>query len=175
MTDQNAPKATLTIESADLERPDTQALIHAHWQAMAAASPGESMHGLDLEALKAPDIRAWSARIDGQLAGFGALYDLGAAHGELKSMRTAEPFARRGVASALLGHILIAARASGLTRLSLETGCGPAFAPALAFYRSQGFVECPPFGDYTADPASIFLTRDLGSSPADSLPDNRAL
>lgn len=162
MTDLYARTAAVAIGAADLDRPDIQALVQAHWQAMAAGSPAESMHGFDLDALRDPTIRAWSARIDDELAGFGALYDLGAEHGELKSMRTAARFARRGVASALLGHIMATARASGFRRLSLETGRGPVFAPALAFYHRHGFVECPPFADYKADPASVFLTHDLG-------------
>jgi putative acetyltransferase len=47
-----------------------------------------------------------------------------------------------------------------MSRLSLETGSWDYFQPAVALYRSHGFVECPPFGDYVPDPNSIFMTLD---------------
>jgi putative acetyltransferase len=44
--------------------------------------------------------------------------------------------------------------------LSLETGSWPYFQPARALYRSVGFVECPPFGEYAHDPNSVFMSLD---------------
>lgn len=162
------PKSEPIIEAADLDAEDVRALIAAHWQAMATASPGESMHGLDADDLRDPTIRVRAARIDGELAGIAALVDLGEQHGELKSMRTAEGHGRRGVASRLLDHLVAEAWAAGFTRLSLETGTEDYYAPARNFYHRHGFIECPPFGTYGPDPGSLFMTRNLDDDPAPS-------
>jgi putative acetyltransferase len=103
----------------------------------------------------------WSAWEDDAVVGVGALKRLSAEHGEVKSMYTAEGARGRGVGSAMLRHILAAARARGMSHVSLETGSWPYFAPARALYLRHGFVECPPFGDYRADPSSVFMTLDL--------------
>lgn len=63
-------------------------------------------------------------------------------------MRTLPQFLRQGLAAALLETIIAHARSQGLTRISLETGSGPAFDPALALYRKRGFVNGAAFGDY---------------------------
>lgn len=76
-------------------------------------------------------------------------------------MRTADAFLRRGVAARMLDHIIEEARAGGLERLSLETGSGAAFEPALALYRRHGFTDCAPFADYRPDPFSRFMTRAI--------------
>ena len=78
-------------------------------------------------------------------------------------MHTAEAARGRGVGSAILLQIMSAARARGMLRLSLETGSWPYFSPARALYARHGFVECPPFGEYRADPNSVFMTVVLGA------------
>ena len=103
----------------------------------------------------------WSAWDGDTVAGVGALKQLCPDHGEVKSMHTAEALRGRGVGSAILRHIIAAARARGMSRLSLETGSSPYFAPARALYARHGFVECPPFGDYGPDPNSVFMTLAL--------------
>jgi putative acetyltransferase len=95
------------------------------------------------------------------VVGVGALKRLSAEHGEIKSMHTAEAARGRGVGSALLRQIIAAARARGMSRLSLETGSWAYFLPARALYARHGFVECPPFGEYQADPNSVFMTLEL--------------
>jgi putative acetyltransferase len=124
-------------------------------------SPPESVHALDLEALRRPEITFWTAWQAGELLGCGALKALDAAHGEIKSMRTAKRHLRKGVAAALMRHILREARERGYRRLSLETGSPDAFLPARAMYERFGFEECGPFGDYVEDPYSVFMTIAL--------------
>ncbi len=46
-------------------------------------------------------------------------------------------------------------------RLSLETGSGPAFEPALALYRKRGFVDGEPFGEYVRSDFNQFLHLPL--------------
>jgi putative acetyltransferase len=111
--------------------------------------------------LRQPDISFWTLREGNELLGCGALKELDAGHGEIKSMRTARAHLRRGVAAKLLTHILDEARRRGYSRLSLETGSAKAFRPAHEMYAGFGFVFCGPFGDYLEDPYSVFMTREL--------------
>ena len=153
--------AALDIRLDDLTDPRIAAFLEQHIRDMRAVSPPESKHALDLAGLRRPDIRFWSAWLDGELAGCVALRQLDAQHGELKSMRTAPSLRRRGLARSLLLHAMEQARAAGLRRVSLETGSMPFFAPARALYRAHGFVPCGPFGDYREDPNSVFMSCDL--------------
>jgi len=151
----------IAIRTDDLTGEQTRALVAHHHAAMHAQTPAESVHALDLDALQAPGVTVWSAWIGGTVAGIGALTMLDAERGELKSFRTADAFLGRGVARALLRHIVGAARERGLRSLWLETGSDDGFVPARGLYASEGFRECGPFGGYRADPRSTFMTRTL--------------
>lgn len=148
----------LTIRIDDLSHPAVQALVVYHISGMLEQSPPESSHALDVQKLRDPAITFWSAWEGDQLAGIGALKMLDDEHGELKSMRTAPDFLRRGVANQFLLHILQTAYAKGLKRLSLETGTQPGFAACHQLYLKHGFVDCEPFADYQPDPNSRFMT-----------------
>jgi putative acetyltransferase len=151
------------IRVDDLQGFAIQALLQAHLHAMYGHSPPESVHALDLVALRHPSIHFWTAWESGDLMGCGALKQLSADHGELKSMRTAEAHLRKGVARALLRHILSVALVKGIKRISLETGTAAPFVPAQRLYASEGFVVCEPFADYVLDPYSLFMTKVLAA------------
>lgn len=151
----------MQIKIDDLAGPEIAALLAEHLRGMAAHSPPESRHALDLTGLRHPSITFWSVWDGKTLVGCGALKELGPTHGELKSMRTAATHLRRGVASRLLEHILDVARSRGYRRLSLETGAMAAFMPAHQLYARFGFTPCAPFGDYRPDPNSVFLSTSL--------------
>lgn len=145
----------------DLNGSQIQALLQEHLDSMKQYSPPESIHALDIEALRRPEITFWSAWENGELLGCGALKELDAQHGEIKSMRTPARHRRQGAAKALLNHIIEEARQRGYKRLSLETGSHEAFAPARSLYAVFGFTYCEPFADYSLDPYSVFMTRAL--------------
>jgi putative acetyltransferase len=128
---------------------------------MALHSPPESVHALDLDALRQPGISFWSLWHESSLAGVAALKELDAHHGEVKSMRTVSGMLRQGVASRLLRHVLQEARRRSYQRLSLETGSMAAFEPAHRLYGHFGFTRCGPFADYAEDPYSVFMTLIL--------------
>ena len=151
----------MRIELDDLSRPAIHALLNEHLRSMYALSPPESVHALDLDGLRGPDVTFWSAWDDEVLLGCAALKELDPSHGEVKSMRTPSALRRRGAGRRLLEHIVAVARSRGYERLSLETGATPAFAPAHRLYATCGFTPCGPFGDYVADPHSLFMTLDL--------------
>ncbi|MBP6493100.1 MAG: GNAT family N-acetyltransferase [Rhodoferax sp.] len=156
------------IKIDDLTGPEIYALLQEHLHSMTLHSPLESIHALDLDALRKPEITFWTAWSDPDqngsskvLLGCGALKELDAGHAEIKSMRTASPHLRKGVARAILGHILDQARHRGYARLSLETGSAKAFEPARNLYASFGFAYTGPFAQYVEDPYSLFMTKAL--------------
>lgn len=155
----------MEIEIDDLSRPEIHALLEEHLRSMHSLGPPESVHALDLRKLRAPGITFWSAWDDGGLLGCGALSEIDAKHGEIKSMRTPQARRRTGAGRAILMHIIEVARARGYERLSLETGTVAAFVPAHRLYESVGFVPTGPFGSYLEDPNSAFMTLRLAVPP----------
>ena len=159
---------SLTIRLDDLSDPRIATFMEEHLQDMRATSPPESVHALDMDKLRQPEIRFWTAWLPsdadpapGRLVGTGALKHLSAEHAELKSMRSAESLRGLGVGRAILEHILGQAVDLGYQRVSLETGSQPFFEPAYQLYRRYGFTDCTPFGSYGPDPNSRFMTREL--------------
>lgn len=136
-------------------------LLEEHLNDMRATSPPESIHALDLAKLKDPSVQFWTIWKGRCLAGCGAIKSLDGAHGEIKSMRTANNFQKQGVGSILLIYMLKEARLLGYKKLSLETGTMDFFKPAHNLYEKYGFKDCAPFGDYSEDPYSKFMTLDL--------------
>lgn len=145
----------------DLSGERTRTLIAAHLAGMAAQSPPESCHALDVDALRAPGITVWSAWHGDDLVAVGAMKALDAERGELKSMRVDDRFRGTGAGRALLRHITAEAQRRGIRSLWLETGSEAEFLPARRLYASEGFVECGPFEDYRPDPLSVFMTREI--------------
>lgn len=158
----------LAIDVDDLTDPAVVDLLEGHVAELRSISPPESTHALDLDGLRAPGVTVWVAREAGAVVGCVALSDLsadlGAGHAELKSMRTATAARGRGVAAALLRHVLEHAAATGVATLWLETGAEDFFAPARRLYARHGFVDCEPFGRYRPDPLSVFMTRSVPTS-----------
>jgi putative acetyltransferase len=151
----------MDIRVDDLTSPEIIELLHEHLQSMALHSPPESVHALDLDALRKPELTFWSVWQNSELMGCGAIKELDSRHGEIKSMRTMSIHLRKGVAARLMHHILEEARRRSYRRLSLETGSMEAFAPARSLYARFGFKPCRPFADYVEDPYSVFMTREV--------------
>ena len=151
----------MEIRRDNLTGAEITELLLEHLRCMASVSPPESRHALDLEALRRPDISFWTIWDEAGLAGCGALKELDRHHGEIKSMRTAYAYQRKGVASQMLQHLIEEAKQRQYRRLSLETGSMDYFAPARKLYAKFGFAFCEPFGPYAPDPNSVFMTRPL--------------
>jgi putative acetyltransferase len=128
---------------------------------MFATSPAESVHALDVSALRDPRITFWTVQEGDEILGCVALKQLDPEHGELKTMRASAEYRGRGLGRRLLDHVITEARRRGYGRISLETGVEEFFAPARALYARTGFVECGPFADYTLDPNSVFMSLEL--------------
>lgn len=151
----------MIIKVDDLTGSDIHELLEEHLLNMALHSPPESVHALDIDALRRPEITFWTAWEGNELLGCGALKELDSRHAEIKSMRTVSAHLRKGVARNLLEHIINEAKSRGYKQLSLETGSPIAFEPAQMLYSSFGFTYCEPFADYVEDPFSVFMTKEL--------------
>lgn len=152
----------VTIHHGELDHPDVQALLAHHVAEMRAATPAEHCHVMPGDALRHPTITFISARENGgRLLGIGALKRIADREGELKSMRVDPSALRRGIGRALLDALTAEARRQGFTRLRLETGTVPLFAPATALYRAAGFVEVPAFDGYPDEGWNLFLARPI--------------
>nr|WP_199042913.1 GNAT family N-acetyltransferase [Dyella sp. ASV24] len=154
----------MDIRIDDLRGAEVAALLQEHLDDMAQHSPPESIHALDLERLRRPEITFWTVWEDGLLLGCCAIRELDPTHGEIKSMRTSKHHRRKGTAAFMVQHILDEAVRRGYQRLSLETGSPAAFEPARRLYARFGFTFCEPFGDYVEDRYSVFMTRAIQRS-----------
>ena len=151
----------MEIKIDDLHGAEIINLLQEHLRDMYLTSPPESVHALDLEGLRQPEITFWTLWQNNNLAGCGALKELSPTHAEIKSMRTANEFRRKGVAAKLLQHIIEEAKRRNYQQLNLETGSMAYFEPAHKLYLSFGFKGCEPFSDYKEDPNSIFMVKEL--------------
>lgn len=141
--------------------PDLELLFQRHTADMHADTPPESIHMMDKGALAAPGIRFFVLRDAGKPLAMGAFKRIDATNAEIKSMHVLAEARGRGLSKAILDHLVAAARADGVTRLSLETGVQPTFAAARALYARAGFADCGPFAGYHDDPNSVFMTKLL--------------
>ena len=140
---------------------DVRALLEAHLAFAREVTPPEDVHALDIEGLLDPAVTFFSARVDGELVGIGALKQLDDSHAELKSMHTVEAARCRGVGRAMVDHLLSVATERRCRRVSLETGTMDVFAPARGLYAKAGFAPCEPFGDYRSSRNSAYMSITL--------------
>lgn len=151
----------MIIKPGDFNDAQIRELLRQHLQGMAETSPPGHSFALDLSGLQRPDVTFLSVWDGEALLAIGAIKELAADHGELKSMRTRKDNLRRGAATAMLNALLNLARERGYRRISLETGSGEAFEPALALYRKHGFKSGDAFADYVGSEFNQFLHLDL--------------
>ncbi|MFD1795746.1 GNAT family N-acetyltransferase [Paracoccus aurantiacus] len=131
---------------------------HAHCH---ADTPPESIHMLDRSALVGEEFSFLVLRDRGRPVAMGALKQLGDGTVELKSMHVLQEARGTGASRRLLSALIDEARRRNAVAISLETGAQPSFAPARSLYARAGFRECPPFGNYRADPMSFYMRLDL--------------
>lgn len=148
----------IIVEATDPRHPQASALLRASHALMEALFPPEENFFLDIDALTAPDIRFFTARIGEQISGTGALA-IREGYGEVKSMFVDEAARGRGIADALLRRIEDEARNLNLPCLRLETG--NLLKAAHALYARHGFDLRGPFGNYPDAPSSIFMEKQL--------------
>src|SRR6476620_1750520 len=112
----------LVIALDDPRADDVRALLEAHLAFAYEVTPAEGVFALDVDGLLEPTVTFVSARENGALLGVGALKQIDATHAEVKSMHTIAAARRRGVARAIVQHLLVVAADRRYERVSLETG-----------------------------------------------------
>ncbi|WP_435234990.1 GNAT family N-acetyltransferase [Psychromonas sp. PT13] len=151
----------MDIKIDDLSDGEVIALLKEHLADMYKVSPPESVHALDIDALKSDDITFFSGWENDTLMGCVAVKKIDDKHLELKSMRTSSFARKSGIASQLLAHVIKVSRQNGAAFIHLETGTQYYFKPAHYLYQKFGFKECGPFADYQLDPCSQFMMLSL--------------
>jgi len=149
-------KAVIQIESP--RAAGVAELISALDGYLSSLYPPTSNHFLDLDQLSQPDIRLFVARRDGAPLACGALR-IASDYGEVKRMYVSPAARGEGLGRAILARIESEARREGLRVVRLETGNRQ--TEALALYRSAGYVDCGPLGEYQPDPLSRFMEKAL--------------
>jgi putative acetyltransferase len=154
-----ADALTLEIRTESPLSPDARALIDASQTALEAVYSADEIFTLDPEELAAPNAQFLVARVDGKAVGCIALVD-NLRYGELKRLFVDAAARGLGLGQRLVAEAEAAARDVGLRVLRLETG--PELVPAVKLYRSLGYRERGPFGDYADLPCSLFMEKRLG-------------
>lgn len=151
----------IDIRNGDFEDPQVLNLLRAHLAGMHENSPPGSVYALDLSGLKAPGVSFYAGWDGAALVVMGALKTIDAETAEIKSMRTHTDHLRRGFAALMLTHLVSEAKARGHRRVSLETGSGAAFEPAITLYRRYGFIAGAAFGDYEKSDFNQFFHLEI--------------
>jgi putative acetyltransferase len=149
------------IVEDDLSGAAVAQLLAFHLSGLSELSPADKIHALPIERLRQPDVTFYSAWAGDELAAVGALKQLGATSGELKSMRAAPAWRGKGAGEAILLRLMEEARRRGYSWLGLETGRTPDFIPAHSLYAKHGFTPCDAFADYVVDEWSICMSRAI--------------
>jgi putative acetyltransferase len=148
----------IVIAPARPDQPAVRALIEQLDLYLHGLYPAESNHLLPIAQLLAPNVRFLAAQRGGEILGIGAVL-LHAAYGEIKRVYVPPSARGQGIARRLIEALIEQARAARLPLLRLETGIHQ--PEALALFRAHGFRQIGPFGDYAADPLSVFMERPL--------------
>ena len=150
----------LSICAERPDRPDVIALIEALDAHAMSLYPPESNHLVDIAQLCGPAVTFLVARMDGRAVGCGAILRDARGWAEVKRMFVSPEVRGQGIAAGVLRVLETAALSEKLLLLRLETGIHN--VEALALYRRAGYRKIPAFGDYAADPLSVFMEKRLG-------------
>jgi len=140
---------------------DVKELLQAHLNFCREVTPTEHSFALDIDKFREPGITLFGARENGVLLGVGALKDIGNGEAELKSMHTLKVARGKGIATAMVAHLLAYAKADGFERVNLETGSHSPYESARKLYSSLGFLPSSPFGEYIPSEFNTFMTIEL--------------
>lgn len=154
-----AEATKLEIRTVSPLSEEARTLIAASQSALEEVYAASEIFTLDPEELAAPNAQFLLARVDGRPVGCIAVVDM-LRYGELKRLFVAASARGMGLGRRLVEEAEAVARDIGLSLLRLETG--PELAPAVQLYRSLGYRDRGPFGDYADLPCSLFMEKRLG-------------
>jgi GNAT superfamily N-acetyltransferase len=151
----------ITYRDADPDAPESLGCLRAYYDLLLAHIAGLSPDMLTLPLPDAAKYRppvgafllAWA---DQTPIGCVSLRPLDGQCAEVKRLWVAPAARGLGLARRLMQAIEDRARAMGFTSLKLDSNS--ALTPAIALYRSSGWVDCPA---YTSFPADVWLAKPL--------------
>ena len=149
----------IDIRPEDPRQADVEALLGQSDDYFRAMYPAESNHLVSADVLGTDRAVFLAARRNGELLGSIALLVIAPGHAEMKRMFVRAEARGIGLGRRLLNALEEVACHRSITRISLETGIKQ--PEAIGLYRASGYQDCPPFGDYKADPLSLFMTKSL--------------
>lgn len=144
------------------ERPDSvdAVLLIAELEAhLDPLYPSESRHGYSVEKLIAEAVAFFLIRQNETPAGCGGIQLFGTEYGEIKRMYVLPSYRGLGLGRLMLDHLADYARSRGVGLLRLETGIHQ--HAAIGLYEGMGFQRIPPFGEYRADPLSVYFEKRI--------------
>lgn len=150
-------KTIITLERPDT--PDAIMLIEELEEHLAPFYPATSRHGYSVEKLIKQGVAFFVTRHDGVPAGCGGVQFFDLEYGELKRMFVRPQFRRLGLAKLMLEHLEAYSLEHNISLLRLETGIHQ--KEAIGLYERMGYQSCPPFGEYTNDPLSLFFEKKI--------------
>lgn len=152
----------MLIESLDSDKPEVKALIAESDAFYEGLYPPESNHLDSITTLVEDHVFFLGCRIEGQLAGCGAvkrMHDDGE-YAEIKRLFIKPAFRGRGLSRLLMAELESCVRQWGVSVLRLETGIRQ--PEALGLYESLDYQHRGPFGSYRPDPLSVFMEKMTG-------------
>jgi len=154
------------VRRSELSSQQAQELIAALNAELSAAYPEAGATHFRLDPAEVSGDRGAFVIVDcdGEAVACGALRRLDASTGELKRMFVRPEWRGKGCGRRLLAALETEAERLRIRRLVLETGIRQ--TAALGLYRSSGFTDMPPFGEYLASPGtSVCMQKVLDPGP----------
>jgi putative acetyltransferase len=145
----------ITFETPD--QPEVHALVKELDAYLYSLYPAENVYALDISSLLDPRVLFAVARnAAGAALGCGAIV-MHPGYGEIKRMYVRPQARGQGLARRLIESLEAKAMERGCRTFMLETG--PAQPEARILYERLGYQYRGPFGDYPADPLSVFMQK----------------
>ncbi len=149
----------IVIERTNPRLPEVRKLIDELDAYLQTLYPAESTYMLDIETLAQPQMRFYSATVDGEMLGCGGFW-IHDDYAEVKRVYIHPKSRGLGLGRKIMAHIEAEMLREGRNISRLETGISQ--PEALGLYRALRYVERGPFGDYPAgDPFCVFMEKRL--------------
>ena len=103
----------------NFDNPEVNNLLLNHFKELKSVSPEGSAHVLDIPGLMDSSIKFWSIWENNFLVGCGAIKFLSPTHGEIKSIRVANDFRKKGYGEKILKHLIDRAKDLKLNKFCL--------------------------------------------------------
>ena len=143
------------------DRHDVKKILDESDLYMSSLYPDESNHMTSVSSLVKENTSLFGVFSNEVLAGMGAvkIFDNEITYGEIKRVYVLNAFRGLGFAKLIMTSLHQHLVEQKIPFSKLETGIHQ--PEAIGLYRALGYIDCSPFGEYQADPLSIFMELKL--------------